>query len=234
MNDLDPAPQDANAVIAALDDPTRRALYRFVAEAGREVGRDEAASAVGARRGTVAFHLDKLVEAGLLDVQFRRLNERAGPGAGRPAKLYRAPHDDVEFSVPPRRYAVAGEIMSAALDAIPGPKAEAAVRHAAAEHGRRIAAAVRTEGLAALSLVATLTSLGYEPEIDANGDVAMRNCPFHALVQRSRQRTCSMNQAFVDGILDGLGDNAHRAELTASPGYCCVRLTRTPQGEVVA
>jgi predicted ArsR family transcriptional regulator len=223
------------ALIAALDDPTRRALYRYVAAADHDVSRDEAAAAVAAPRATSAFHLDKLVEAGLLSTAFRRLNERAGPGAGRPAKLYRATALAVDLSIPPRRYMLAGEILTSALDTMQTPAAEAAVRDAARAQGRRAVAEHRLEGVATRSLVSTISALGYEPEVEASGDIRLRNCPFHTLVLQSEQRTCAMNQAFLDGVLDGLGVSEHRAELSPAPGSCCVRLVRTrPDGTVAA
>lgn len=36
-------------------------------------------------RALAAFHLDRLVKAGLLETEYRRLSGRTGPGAGRPA-----------------------------------------------------------------------------------------------------------------------------------------------------
>jgi predicted ArsR family transcriptional regulator len=222
-------------LIAALDEPTRRALYRYVADADHDVSRDEAAMAVGASRGTSAFHLDKLVHSGLLSTVFRRLNDRAGPGAGRPAKLYRASDLAVDLSIPPRRYMLAGEILTSALDAMQASAAEAAVRDAARAQGMRAVADDRAAGFPAPSLDSTLAALGYEPETDAGGDIALRNCPFHALVLRSEQRTCAMNQAFLEGVLMGLGGSEHRAELAPKPGYCCVRLVQTlPDGPLAA
>jgi predicted ArsR family transcriptional regulator len=76
-------------VIATLDDPVRRRLYDYVCIQDHDVSRSEAAVAVGVQRTLAAFHLDKLVEAGLLAVTFARPAGRGGPGAGRPAKLYR-------------------------------------------------------------------------------------------------------------------------------------------------
>ncbi|MFC7642835.1 helix-turn-helix domain-containing protein [Streptosporangium lutulentum] len=69
--------------MTTLQDPVRRAVYDYVAAQGREVGRNEAAEAVGVQRTLAAFHLDKLVEAGLLEANFRRLTEKTGPGSGR-------------------------------------------------------------------------------------------------------------------------------------------------------
>src|SRR5918997_7061595 len=90
--------------LGGLVDPVRRALYRFVAGAGALVSRDEAATAVEVSRSLAAYHLDRLADDGLLEVAYQRRTGRSGPGAGRPAKLYRrAPGGDT-VSVPPRHY----------------------------------------------------------------------------------------------------------------------------------
>ena len=73
--------------IGALAEPVRRALYDFVVASRGLVGREEAAEAVGVPVHTAKFHLDRLADDGLLDVEFQRRTGRTGPGAGRPAKL---------------------------------------------------------------------------------------------------------------------------------------------------
>src|SRR3954454_11151449 len=74
------------AAVAALAEPTRRRLYDHVVRQAGPVSRDEAAAATDVPRATVAFHLDKLVDEGLLDVMFERRTGRSGPGAaGRPS-----------------------------------------------------------------------------------------------------------------------------------------------------
>src|SRR4051812_47733490 len=97
---------DPVGAIAALSDPIRRRLYRLAAE--RAIGRDEAADTIGIPRGTAAFHLDRLADAGLVTVSYRRLSGRTGPGAGRPSKLYAAASTDLIASVPERHYELAG------------------------------------------------------------------------------------------------------------------------------
>ena len=62
--------------MGALGDDTRRRLYEVVVAAGRPIGRDEAAAAGGVDRSTAAYHLDKLTDAGLLEVEYRRLTGR--------------------------------------------------------------------------------------------------------------------------------------------------------------
>src|SRR6476469_2808218 len=104
------------SAVAALAEPTRRRLYEHVVAQGDPVSRDEAAAATDVPRATVAFHLDKLVGEGLLDVVFERRTGRSGPGAGRPSKLYRRAQCDVAVSLPERRYDLAGGLLAAALE----------------------------------------------------------------------------------------------------------------------
>ena len=80
------ASRDAWPALALLAEPRRREVYDFVATRDEPVTRDEVSSGVPMTRPLAAFHLDKLAEAGLLDVTFSRPDNRAGPGAGRPSK----------------------------------------------------------------------------------------------------------------------------------------------------
>src|SRR5215203_943623 len=103
------------AAVAALAEPTRRRLYDHVVRQPRPVGRDEAAEALDLPRATAAFHLDRLVADGLLDVHYERRTGRTGPGAGRPTKLYRRAECAVSVSLPERRYYVVGELLAEAV-----------------------------------------------------------------------------------------------------------------------
>ena len=102
--------------IGVLSDRLRGDLYRLVAASDHPLSRDEAATGAGLARSTAAFHLDRLVEAGLLEVDYRRLSGRSGPGAGRPTKLYRATQREVIASVPERHYELAGELFASAIE----------------------------------------------------------------------------------------------------------------------
>src|SRR5215212_1797080 len=103
------------SAVAALAEPTRRRLYDHVVRSPHPVSRDDVAAALGVPRATTAFHLDRLVADGLLDVHFERRSGRTGPGAGRPAKLYRRADTAVSVSLPERRYDLAGELLAAAM-----------------------------------------------------------------------------------------------------------------------
>jgi predicted ArsR family transcriptional regulator len=208
--------------IAALRDPVRRRLYAYVGERDHEVGRNEAAEAVGVQRTLAAFHLDKLVEAGLLETVSRRLSGRSGPGAGRPAKLYRRSGAERAVSVPPRDYRTAAGLLAEAAEAagLDDELHAAARRHGRVLRDRAEAPCATLEEAAAL-----LEARGYEPYRD--GDVLrMRNCPFHALSERFPPLVCGMNLALLQGLLDGPESGAEggagvRVRIDARPGRCC-------------
>ena len=105
-------PNRAEAV-AVLADPQRRELYRLASE--QEISRDDAAAALGLPRSTAAMHLERLADAGLLAVTHVRRSGRSGPGAGRPAKLYRAASADVAASIPERHYELVGDLLTGVI-----------------------------------------------------------------------------------------------------------------------
>jgi len=215
------APAELGA-LAALGEPARRALYAYIAAQGRPVSRDEAAGATGMRRATAAFHLERLVEDGLLEAGFARLSGRTGPGAGRTAKLYSRAHRQIDVSLPPRRYAVAGDILASAVEEAQRrsvPIGEA-VTQAAERAGRQMAAG--SAGLADM-----LARLGYEPRDAGPGETQLANCPFHELAVRHRELVCTLNLHLLRAALAGLGAPA-QARLDPAEGRCCV--TITPDG----
>jgi predicted ArsR family transcriptional regulator len=205
--------------LALLADPVRRSAYQVVAEAGVEpVGRDEVAAALGVGRTLVAFHLDKLVDAGLLEVSFARRTGRSGPGAGRPAKLYRRAAGEHVVSVPPRAYLSAAELLAEGVERSGG---DAAVYDVARKRGREVGA----EAGAGADPVEVLAARGYEPGAD-DAVVRLRNCPFHQLAQRFPPLVCGMNLALVEGVLEGAAAAEWSARLDPTPGHCCVSLSK--------
>lgn len=218
--------------VALLDEPARRALYDAVVGGTQPLSRDEAAAAAGVTRALAAFHLDKLVEAKLLDAEYRRLTGRTGPGAGRPSKLYRRGSREVGVSLPERHYEVPAELLARALVQLTGPTPPDALRSAAHDLGEGIGTAARQRSGPRPSrrrlraeLEETLEARGYEPAETPSGEIRLRNCPFHALVEDHRDLVCNMNLALADGILDGLGDDRLSARLDPQPGQCCVAIS---------
>jgi predicted ArsR family transcriptional regulator len=210
--------------IAVLDEPTRRRLYDHVVAQPTPVGRDEAAAALGIPRTTAAFHLDKLAEEGLLAVVFERRTGRTGPGAGRPAKLYRRSDHTIVASFPQRQYDVAGQLLAAALEDAEssGESPREALARRAAQYGESVGRAAHKHPGTPLTQV--LEAHGFEPRRHTGG-LDLINCPFHALAKDHPDLVCSMTLRLVDGFLTGLGDTGLRADLDPQPPHCCVRLT---------
>ena len=222
------------AAIALLHDPVRRGLYRYVRGRRRDVSRDEAARALGVSRNLAAFHLDKLVAQNLLDTSYRRLTGRRGPGAGRPAKLYRCSDRQLDFTLPPRRYALAGRLLALAITTARSAGSERTLGRVAADVGRRAGSDARRarsggrgerERRYMATVVDVLDAWGYEPT-GPTGGIVLGNCPFDALAKACRPLVCKMNLALLRGVLKGVGARNLKAELRPQPGSCCVVFDR--------
>jgi predicted ArsR family transcriptional regulator len=212
------------AGLSALDDRLRRRLYALVVARG-ELSRDQAARAAKVSRALAAFHLDRLVEVGLIEATFRRLKGRGGPGAGRPSKLYRRAARQFGVSLPPRGYELAARVLAGALGATGSPAAAETLRLAARQHGRALAPHTPAGGGAPLRRAArALESLGYEPGPDAAGGIVLRNCPFESLRAGCSGVVCGMNHALIEGLLEAGGLGQVEARLEPDPGRCCVVL----------
>jgi len=209
---------DPSVILAALADPSRRGLFEAVRRSGQPIGRDELAEQTGLPRATAAFHLERLVEVGALAVEFRRRSGRTGPGAGRPAKLYRLAAEELTASLPTRRYELAGDLLATAAERSDqtGAPMRSTLIETAEARGHDL-------GSRELPLVATLTSVGYEPADCADGGYRLTNCPFHQLATRHTALICSANTAFVRGLVD---ESAEQRDvwLEPTPGECCVRI----------
>jgi predicted ArsR family transcriptional regulator len=219
--------------VGALAEPVRRELYLFVAAQPEPVSRDQAAEGAGVPRHTAKFHLDKLVEEGLLATTFRRLSGREGPGAGRPSKLYERCADEVSVTLPERRYDLAGQLMAAAIDetARDGGSVLDALGRAAREEGLVLGDEVKGDAGPRASRQAVLGAAqralaahGYEPRLQGD-TIMLANCPFHALARDHTELVCGMNLALIDALADRGSGGRLSARLDPGADRCCVVLT---------
>ena len=217
--------------LAPLAEPVRRSLYLYVVGRPDAVGRDEAASAVGIGRALAAFHLDRLVEAGLLSAEYRRLSGRTGPGAGRPAKLYRRADRQLVVSLPDRRDDVVARLFAAALDAerLGTVSGTATLERAAIDYGTGLGRQARgragsrpSRARLTEAALAVLADHGFEPFADGAGVVVLRNCPFDRIATDYRDLVCGMNRSIMEGLVAGLHSAGIRAVFDPHAGRCCV------------
>lgn len=216
--------------VSVLADELRRGMYDFVRRAHRPVTREEAAADAGISVKLAAFHLDKLVAAGLLRAGYG--NPGGAPRVGRRPKVYE-PDTDIRISIPERRPDVLAEILvDAVLEQEPGEDARTAALRTAHRRGERLGAETRArsrpgrlgpERSVTLS-EAVLEQHGFEPERPAPTELRLLNCPFHPIAARSPQLVCGINHAFLRGFLTGLQTTGIDAVLAPRPGRCCVEL----------
>ena len=219
--------------LAGLADPVRRDLYRHVAAAGAAVTREEAAAAAGISRPLAAYHLDRLVEDGLLVAGFERRSGRSGPGAGRPAKIYARAPEQLELSLPARDYAAIADLLATAVEGEEAGGARATLLAAARRHGQALGAAAAGGGGTTADLLAVLAGRGYEPSWTdgpgtGGGTIRLGNCPFDRIAAAHRDLVCAANLALLEGIAAAAAtDQPLHPTLDPAPGRCCVVLTTT-------
>jgi predicted ArsR family transcriptional regulator len=210
--------QDNWTAVTALADPSRRALYDYVRRQDHPVSREEAADATEMSRGLAAFHLDKLVDAGLLRADYQAPPDQPR-GRGRAPKVYQPTDDGLDITIPQRRYELIAQVLADAVADDPAHADQAAHRHAR-RRGQTLGA--RLHGGALLDVLA---GLGFEPDTAGKEPVVLHNCPFHRLAVKHTALVCGLNHDFLTGLVEGLGLTGVHARLAPRPGACCVELT---------
>jgi predicted ArsR family transcriptional regulator len=221
--------------VAALDDELRRRMYEFIRDSRVAVTREQVGAAVGISRKLAAFHLDKLVEVGLL----RAADAPAGGIArvGRRPKVYRPTDLDVRVAIPARQHDELAEVLiDAVLTQTEGEHAWHAALRVAGQRGHELGTATRERTRPgrlgadrALALAETaLRQWGFEPTRPTPARIRLRNCPFHPLTTKAPALVCGINHAFLSGFLAGLRTSGVDAFLDPAAGECCVELRANP------
>lgn len=217
--------------LTALGDESRRRMFEFARRAGRPISRDDAATEVGISRKLAAFHLERLVDAGLLRSHFGH------PGrlrkVGRAPKLYEPTDADLKVSIPPRQPDLLAAILLEGVLSDASDNPLDAAHRAAFRRGERVGAEVRARARPgrlsserALTLSeATLSGAGFEPVRPRPDCLRLHSCPFHPLAAVQPEAVCGINHAFVDGLLTGLEANTVEVALDPDGGECCVEIT---------
>jgi predicted ArsR family transcriptional regulator len=212
--------------LSALSHPVRRRLYELVAQAPRAVGRDEVAASAGISRSLAAYHLDKLTEKGLLEASFAREGGRTGPGAGRPAKLYRRARREFVLRAPPRDYQLLGELLVRAADEDQSGAMRSSLAQVAYAYGQEVGQRAKQEGIAGeTGLKRVLHLRGYEPRENGCGTLRLGNCPFERVSGECPEVVCGLNLHLVEGVIVGLDLPSARAVLEPLEEHCCVTIT---------
>jgi predicted ArsR family transcriptional regulator len=222
--------------LAVLLEPRREKLFRYVAGQRHPVSRDDAANSIGITRAMAAFHLDKLVDSGLLRAEYRRLSGRSGRGAGRPAKLYTRSRHRFDVTVPKRDTELLARFLTESInEQVMGP---ASTREAAHRYGRSLGVRARAgiggppmDDRLADCVEDVIDDIGFEPT-RAREEIWARNCPFEPLSREYPAIVCQTALALIGGVIDGVGAPSIALTRRERPQWCCVVLHRTGAPEL--
>jgi predicted ArsR family transcriptional regulator len=196
-------------LLKALGDNTRYAIYLELARSARPLATADISETLDLHPNTVRPHLERMREAGLLDV------EVGGRGdVGRPQHRYSIAANAPSLGLEPPTMPVLARMvlsMAARLQAS-ADDAEAVGRTEGIARARPYAQAPSTLE----ALVSDLDRLGFDPIVtDAAGDpdaavVAFGHCPFAELAEAQPQVVCALHRGMVEGFVDEVGDGAVR------------------------
>jgi predicted ArsR family transcriptional regulator len=193
-------------VLKALGDNTRYAIYLELARSPRPRGTAEIAEALGLHANTVRPHLDRMREAGLLDVTTGGRGE-----VGRPQHRFSLAADAPSLGLEPPTTPVLAQMVLDMAERLQASADDAfAVGHA---EGARRAGGYEHSPSALEALVDDLDRLGFDPvvaesEMPDNAVVGFANCPFAPYAERHPDLVCSLHHGLVAGFLDTMGDAA--------------------------
>jgi predicted ArsR family transcriptional regulator len=205
----------------ALGDPTRHAIFRHVAEAGRAVGIAELTEQFGFNHNAIRQHLAKLLAAGLV------VEDRvASSGPGRPRLVYEIDPAAAGQWGTTGPYERLSRLLVEIIHTGRGP----------VEVGRRAADQFRVpspSGDVVADITAAMARQGFEPEVRAirgGAEIVLHNCPFETSAVGDRATVCSLHL----GIAQGLAEGTHVAvdELVANDPHradCRLRLRVTAE-----
>ena len=186
-----------------LTQPTRSRLYAALRELGRPAATEELARSLGMHVNGVRRHLERMMEAGLVE------RRRAPRGRGRPRDEWAIAKAVAPGGAPARAYADLARWLARATPSNPARLRE--VETAGREIGRELAP--EDEADSAASFERVFAALGFEPEIsfdDGEGLTRCRlcNCPYRDSVRESPEVVCTLHRGITAGVLDVVAPDA--------------------------
>lgn len=180
-----------------LTQPTRARLFKELGLLRRPAGTEELAARVELHPNGVRLHLERMLEAGLLERRRSRQN------VGRPRDMWTVAPGSQPGGNPPRAYAELGRWLAEIVSS--GKTSQRAVEAAGREIGRGLAPAGTSDSAESL-MRASLTSLGFAPTqtVEPTGALVYRlcNCPYSEVARDYQQIVCTLHRGVTRGLLD--------------------------------
>jgi predicted ArsR family transcriptional regulator len=192
------------AVLKALGDNTRYAIYLELARSPRPLATAEIAETLDLHPNTVRPHLERMRDVGILTYE----TEARGT-VGRPQHRYSLAADAPSLGLEPSTFPVLARMLlrAAAAGGLGSDDAVEAGRDQGEADGAPLGAAC-LEGL-----VARLDAMGFDPAVGADpggstATVAFAHCPFRELAETHPEIVCALHQGLVEGFVSGVGGAA--------------------------
>jgi predicted ArsR family transcriptional regulator len=218
------------AVLKALGDNTRYAIYLELARSARPLATAEIAETLDLHPNTVRPHLERMREVGLLDVE-----TDARGNVGRPQHRYSLAADAPTLGLEPATFPVLSRMLVrlAATAGLGTGEAVEAGREQGGLDALNAEVPAASNGRGCLhALVARLDALGFDPAVaddDGQATVAFTRCPFRELAERHPDVVCGLHRGLVEGFVDAVGGarvDAFHALIDRAP--CQVELELSP------
>jgi predicted ArsR family transcriptional regulator len=200
--------QTIGDLTSALGDPTRRAIFIAVREAGDAMTSSDVANLFGIHTNVARHHLDKLASDGYLRITHRRQNGRSGPGAGRPAKCYEATSKEIDLHFPSRRPDVLIELLLRVIGRTGISDLPQVAEEIGREYGREIAAEIGNPDEngydeAVKAVAEAMTGVGFHMSPDLDGHRLLTSfCPFGDAATGHPDVVCSLDRGLVTGLFE--------------------------------
>ena len=186
---------ELDRAISALQDRTRRRILLDFYVHQPEWTVDDAAKAAGVHRTVAHAHLERLVALGYLVAGQRRGK------SGKPANLYRLAGQQIDFSLPVRRFARLAGLLAEGLQTR-GREGIEAARDAGRRYG---ASLVNKPADSPQSVLRELAPLGADYVIADGDQVVARNCIFRQACAIAPDVVCQLHAGLIEGAFQQAG-----------------------------
>jgi len=192
------------AVLKALGDNTRYAIYLEMARSARPLSTADVADVLGLHPNTVRPHLERMRDVGLLQVQ----SDTRG-GVGRPQHLYSLAPDAPSLGLEPASFPILARMLLRLAAASGADAADA--RDAGRDQGRADGDRLRPRGCLG-SVIAQLDEMGFDPALAIDDDpeldgtalatVVFAHCPFRDMAEQRPDLLCSLHRGLIEGVVE--------------------------------
>lgn len=193
------------AVLKALGDNTRYAIYLELARSPHPLATADISAVLDLHPNTVRPHLERMRDVGLLQVE----SDTRG-GVGRPQHLYSLAPEAPSLGLEPSSFPTMARMLLRLAEATGADAGDAldVGRDQGRVDGDRM---VRRGCLGAVA--SQLSTMGFDPAVELGEDaddetvasIAFAHCPFRDMAEQRPDLLCSLHRGLIEGVVDAIG-----------------------------